>query len=153
MKKDVCYWINKLAEERKIDTVCLNTAIEATSLNDRACCLLKQDQFIQDHIRSEDYLIVSIGGNDIALTPVLATIFNIIALTCCTPQYCIENFSCACPPNVYVDGGCFLCGLPGCLSGLLTGWPFGLGYFVDMFKNRVGNYVRALVKKRKPKKF
>ena len=30
--------------------------------------------------------------------------------------------------------------------------PLGFGYFVDMFKNRVGNYVRQLISKTKPKK-
>ena len=30
--------------------------------------------------------------------------------------------------------------------------PLGFGYFVDLFKNRVGNYVRQLVSKTKPKK-
>jgi hypothetical protein len=39
-----------------------------------------------------------------------------------------------------------------CLSSLLCGWPLGFGYFVDMFKNRVGNYIERLVKKKKPKK-
>merc|ERR1712006_27283 len=48
--------------------------------------------------------------------------------------------------------GCCDCGLPGCISGTLTGWPLGLGYFVDLFKNRVGNYVRRLVGDQKPKK-
>lgn len=32
------------------------------------------------------------------------------------------------------------------------GWPPGFGYVVDLFKNRVENYVRRLVGKKKPKK-
>ena len=55
------------------------------------------------------------------------------------------------PPNLCLDGGCCLCGAPGCVSGIV-GWPPGFGYFVDLFKNRVGNYVRRLVGRRKPKK-
>ena len=58
----------------------LNTAVEATTLTRRAggfscCCLpscgelLEQDTFIRDNLKSEDYLVVSIGGNDIALAP------------------------------------------------------------------------------------
>lgn len=34
----------------------------------------------------------------------------------------------------------------------MFGWPPGLGYFVDMFKNRVGDYVRRLISKTKPRK-
>eukprot|EP00747_Dinoflagellata_sp_TGD_P171952 gnl/TRDRNA2_/TRDRNA2_207245_c0_seq1.p1 gnl/TRDRNA2_/TRDRNA2_207245_c0~~gnl/TRDRNA2_/TRDRNA2_207245_c0_seq1.p1 ORF type:complete len:338 (+),score=53.02 gnl/TRDRNA2_/TRDRNA2_207245_c0_seq1:64-1077(+) len=153
MKTDVCYWLNRQAVERAPELCCLNTAIEATSLSHRACCaLLPQDRFIRDHITADDYLIVSVGGNDIALMPVLFTILNLLALTWLTPQLCIERCACACPPNLHFDAGCADCGLPGCLSGTLTGWPLGIGYFVDLFKNRVQNYVRNLVGDRKPKK-
>merc|ERR1711971_867196 len=132
---------------------CVNTAIEATALNCRACChLLGQDKFIRDNITSEDYLVVSVGGNDIALTPLLCTILNLMCLVCCTPQACIEKCACACPVNTHIDIGCAGCGVPGCLSGTLCGWPLGMGYFVDLFKNRVGNYVRRLIGKSKPKK-
>jgi len=122
-------------------------------LNDRAFCrLLDQDQFIRDNITEEDYLVVSIGGNDIALAPLCCTICNLAALVWCTPQCCIENYSCACPPNLQLDGGCCCCGLPGCISGTFCGWPLGLGYIVDLFKNRVQTYTKNLVSKRKPKK-
>ena len=49
-----------------------------------------------------------------------------------------------------MDCGCCGCGVAGCLTGL-CGCPPGLGYFVDLFKNRVQNYVARLVQKRKPK--
>jgi len=151
-KKDICYWINKECQDRGHRNIaCINTAVEASTLNDRAfCCMWNQDKFIRDNITEDDYLIVSVGGNDIALAPLLLTIANILFLSCCVPQCCLEA-SCAYPPNLYIDGGCCMCGLPGCISGLVS-WPPGIGYFVDMFKNRVGNYVRRLVSKRKPKK-
>mmetsp|Transcript_57614 Transcript_57614/g.160517 ORF Transcript_57614/g.160517 Transcript_57614/m.160517 type:complete len:351 (-) Transcript_57614:89-1141(-) len=154
MKADVCYWLNKEAQDRGARHVCcLNTAIEATSLNDRAfCALLEQDKFIRDNISSEDYLVVSVGGNDIALTPLLCTVLNLAALVCGSPQACIEHYACAHPINSHVDLGCLGCGLPGCLTGFLCGWPLGMGYFVDLFKNRVENYVRRLVGDKKPKK-
>jgi hypothetical protein len=38
------------------------------------------------------------------------------------------------------------------LTGTLCGFPLGLGYFVDLFKNRVEAYVRRMVAKTKPKK-
>ena len=51
MKRDVCYWINEQAEREGKRLGCLNAAVEATSLNDRAWGrLLPQDAFIRDHI-------------------------------------------------------------------------------------------------------
>ena len=38
MKQDVCYWLNAEAVRRGAqDWAALNTAVEATALNDRAC--------------------------------------------------------------------------------------------------------------------
>jgi len=140
-------------KNRKLsDLCCLNTAVEASSLNTRSLCTMTdQDTFIHDYITKEDYLVVSVGGNDIALNPLIFTILNIIPLACCTPTICVEKCGIACPPNLHVDCGCLCCGLPGCISGL-CGFPLGLGYFVDMFKNRVQNYITRLVSKKKPKK-
>lgn len=72
-----------------------------------------QDTFIRDNITSEDVLVVSIGGNDVALQPLLGTIIAISALVCCTPQLMLEHCACAAPPNLNVDCGCLCCGLPG----------------------------------------
>ena len=77
---------------------------------------------------------------------------NQVPLVCCTPSVCLEHLSCACVPNCPIDTGCTGCGLPGCLVGTLCGFPLGVGYFVDLFKNRVENYIKRLVGKRKPKK-
>mmetsp|Transcript_28806 Transcript_28806/g.54385 ORF Transcript_28806/g.54385 Transcript_28806/m.54385 type:complete len:259 (-) Transcript_28806:1544-2320(-) len=153
MKQDVAYWMNFEAERRgAVQWNTINTAVEATSLNDRAFGrLLAQDTFIRDNITSEDVLVVSIGGNDVALQPLLGTIIAISALVCCTPQLMLEHCACAAPPNLNVDCGCLCCGLPGCISGLV-GWPIGFGYVVDMFKNRVQNYISRLVSKCKPSK-
>eukprot|EP00658_Telonema_sp_P-2_P071971 TRINITY_DN61165_c0_g1_i2.p1 TRINITY_DN61165_c0_g1~~TRINITY_DN61165_c0_g1_i2.p1 ORF type:complete len:353 (+),score=74.00 TRINITY_DN61165_c0_g1_i2:123-1181(+) len=156
MKQDVCYWMNYEAEARGEPVCCLNTAIEATSLNTRAfCCMPEQDEFIRDNIGEDDILVVSVGGNDIALAPVLCTCFNMGLMMCCNLECCIEHCAVACPPNLYTvmtDPGCALCGLPGFVSGSLCGWPLGFGYFVDLFKNRVQHYVSRLVSKTKPKK-
>jgi len=153
MKADVCFWLNTEAANRgERDLCCINTAVEATALSNRAFGnLLAQDQFIADNISAEDYLIVSVGGNDIALMPTLCTVTNILLLSWCTPVACL-NCACACPPNLGCDGGCWTCGLEGCLAGFCCGWPPGLGYFVDMFRNKVGNYVNNLVARTKPKK-
>ena len=152
MKKDVCFWLNSQLAEQGLPYGCVNTAIEATALSDRAFgCLLPQDNFIRDHIGPDDILIVSVGGNDIALKPLLCTALNITPLVYCTPSQCFEQCACACPPNLGVDCGCMCCGLPGSVVGLCA-WPPGFGYFVDLFKNQVENYIKKLVGRRKPRK-
>ena len=57
MKTDVNYWLNYFAAERNAAAehrpplAAVNTAIEATALNDRSCArLLAQDRLIQQHI-------------------------------------------------------------------------------------------------------
>merc|ERR1712086_250566 len=157
MNADVCYWLNLEASKRAIEYSCINTAIEATCLNDRSCgSLLEQDEFIRDNITEDDILVVSVGGNDVAMQPLCCTICSMCGLVYCGgPQYCIDKCSCACPPNncCLGDLGCMCCGLPNSVTSTLCGWPLGIGYMVDLFKNRVENYVRNLVSgPRKPKK-
>ena len=102
--------------------------VEASSLNDRAFNrLLAQDAFIRDNLEPNDVLVVSVGGNDVALAPLFFTVVNLAAIVCCTPQWCLERCACAAPPNLGVDCGCAGCGLPGCVAGL-AGWPPGFGY-------------------------
>ena len=143
-KLDVAYHVNKLLEARNPRWACVNTAVEATSLNDRAFGrLLEQDRFLRDSVRETDAVVISVGGNDIALAPLLCTCCNVAPLLCigglCGDA--IDRCACACPPDVYTpcggatDCGCCLCGLPGCLTGL-CGFPPGLGYFVDLFGNQ-----------------
>lgn len=149
----MCYWINAEAVRRGHNgrLFCLNTAVEATTLANRGCCqLLPQDRFIRSQITPDDYLVVSIGGNDLALAPVLATIANIIPLLCCVPEACIRR-GFACPPDPVVDCGCCGCGLPGCVVGV-CGCPPGLAYFVNLFGARVRNYILRLLDGRRPRR-
>lgn len=152
-KADVCYWLNVEAVRRqRRDLFALNTAVEATTLSSRALGrLLPQDRFIREHITEDDYLVVSVGGNDIALAPLLLTAVNMVLLMCCTPEAAIEKAACACPPDTYAtDCGCLCCGAQGCAAGV-CGCPPGLGYMVDLFGNRVKQYVQRLIGRRKPK--
>jgi len=76
MKTDVCYWLNDELVRRGHGgrLFCLNTAVEATSLNTRTCGrLTPQDRLIASAIGPDDVLVVSVGGNDIALEPLLFT--------------------------------------------------------------------------------
>lgn len=64
--------------------------VEATTLNERCLRLRPQDKFLRDNLSSSDVLIVSIGGNDIALAPTPCTIASVAGLLC-LPLSCLEN--------------------------------------------------------------
>jgi hypothetical protein len=143
MKKDVSYWLNKQAEERNMPYVAINTSVEATTLNGRACCtLLAQDKFIKRNITENDILVVSVGGNDIALMPAPCTICNMVLLQCCTPTSCIQKTKPCC--SIPCDDCCCGCGF-GCLAACTTAFPACcIGYFYHMFRTRIQSYVTNL---------
>jgi hypothetical protein len=77
---DVAYQINQTLIDNRLNEeyVCINAAIEESTLYQRFTDktnysgnvkLLPQDEFIYDNIQIDDILIVSVGGNDIALSP------------------------------------------------------------------------------------
>ena len=98
----VTYWMNYLLEQQEHQPkyAVINTAVEATTLNERSYRLRPQDRFIRDNIRSDDVLVVSIGGNDVALAPAPCTIASICGILA-LPTQCIESgvSFCACPMN------------------------------------------------------
>jgi hypothetical protein len=161
-KCDVSYWLNSLALERRrqnqpseghhcedssVKFSAINAAVEATTLNRRTFSFTEQDRLIQDNIAAEDVLIVSIGGNDIALLPSPCTITAITGLVLCTPKSCIEaGFTCY---SVPFDDCC--CGCGPSLISCAGGCPPQLGYFRHMFGTRIESYVQHLTKKTRPK--
>ena len=68
---DVCHWINfELAGTGKGEaTAAIMTSVEESLLRARKDGLLNQDEFIRDNMGQDDILIVSVGGNDVALSP------------------------------------------------------------------------------------
>merc|ERR1712039_249940 len=125
MKKDVCYHLNNEAAENfgSGNTCTVMTSVEATTLADREQHgLLVQDAFIRDHVTDNDFIIVSVGGNDIALNPTLRTIFNMFILTRC-PRFLIK-----------------------------WGLAPGLGYFVKFFQGRIQRFISQIVVKQRPRK-
>lgn len=92
MKQDISYWLNYEIEKRKLDLFSVNCAVEESSVGSRACCrLLDQDNVIRDMIGEDDILVVSVGGNDIALKPNLCTILSMLSLICCTTNSCLRS--------------------------------------------------------------
>lgn len=148
-KPDICHHLNSESVKRNLNCAAINCAIEATRLESRACgCLLKQDNIIKNNINHQDTLVVSIGGNDIALLPSPMTILSILSLICCTPTSCIENYSCGCA--VPMDDYCCGC----CTSSLscFTAFPIGLGYFIHLFQIRIEAYIKRLTARTKPRR-
>mmetsp|Transcript_19313 Transcript_19313/g.27198 ORF Transcript_19313/g.27198 Transcript_19313/m.27198 type:complete len:245 (-) Transcript_19313:892-1626(-) len=137
MVKDVAYWLNwEISKNKKSSSVCINASIEESALGERDNgVLLDQDIFVRDHIEKNDILVVSVGGNDIALKPTTCTALNMACLTFCSCTCCIEHLSCGLP-------------LPCCCS---PAFPPGLGHFLNLFKCKVENYVKRIIAKTKPK--
>lgn len=153
-KKDVTYWLNHLCENAPTTnrprqrTVAINTAVEATTLNERTFRLRPQDVFIRDNMQANDILVVSVGGNDVALLPCPCTIASVLGLVLCLPETCVEKgWTCGTVP---LDDYC--CGCGPSLCSCLCACPPCLGYNRHLFGTRVQHYIKKLVSKTKPAK-
>ncbi len=91
-KPDICHWLNVLLVERGLGEkyVAVNTAVEASTLAGRLGktdkngvpqLRLPHDKLVRNSLGPDDTLIISVGGNDIAMAPSLSTIFNMLVLT------------------------------------------------------------------------
>ena len=149
MVKDVCWNLNDESISRGLGIGAITTAVEATTLNERkGTTLLAQDCFIRDNITEDDYLVISIGGNDIALAPTPCTVINMLSLMCCTPKACLGDY--VCTNTLPCDDSCNGCGAS-CASTAVS-FPPSAGYFAHLFGPRLKRYVEKLTEKTKPKK-
>lgn len=148
-KQDICHWINFELERRGYSDryTTLNCAVEESTIGGRTCCLRPQDLFVRENFTKNDVLVVSMGGNDIALAPSLCTVLNAAFLVCTTSTSCLENYTCgtSLPCEEY------FCGCSSaCLSNFLA-WPFGYGYFLHLFGTRLKHVVTRILATRKEK--
>jgi hypothetical protein len=128
--------------------IAVNGAVEASTLNIRSFKLLPQDEFIRDHIQEDDILIVSIGGNDVALVPQPCTIVSLLCLILVLPTICIEK-GCI-YGTIPMDDYCCSCG-PSFLS-CCCACPPCLGYLRHLFGYRLQHYIQRITSKTKPSK-
>lgn len=112
-KADIAFWLNHHLGAR---ATALNLAVEASLLRERRTTLLPHDEFIRDRITPADVLVVSVGGNDIAMSPTPLTVLHMLWLAWLTP-----------------------------LSSIRSGRAWALRYFVRMFKTQVQEYVEKMV--------
>lgn len=124
MMPDIAYFLNAECVERRVGhRLCaVNTAVEESTLADRAGDqLLEQDEFIRGSIREQDVLVVSVGGNDVALRPTLSTIVSIASLLW-SPRWLIRSH-----------------------------WSPGFGHFVRMFRSDTCNLIEKVISERRPR--
>lgn len=151
-KQDIAFHLNSeiVKHELSGSYTALNCAVEESTVGGRTFGLLGQDKFVANNFTENDVIVVSMGGNDIALRPSLCTILNAAMLLSCTTTSCLENCSCGCslPCSEYCCG----C-TTACLSNVLA-WPCGYGYFLHLFGTRLKNIVLRILANRpvKPKK-
>lgn len=118
---DVSTYVNYYLHDKNF--YCLNCAVEESTLQSKQV-LNSHDLFIRDNMTVNDILVVSIGGNDIALKPTWTTIYNLLL---CLKTNTMET---------------------------LTNHPekaWGLKYFVDFFKQGLESYISKLTSKTQPK--
>lgn len=130
--KDVAYHLNSEALKRNMPFITVNCAVEESTLGSRIdngkknkTSLLRQDTIITKNIERDDVLIVSVGGNDIALAPTFSTIWNMAILNWFNS---IESIK----------------------KGPDSAW--GMPYFVDLFHNKLQSYIFKLLAGKRPKK-
>jgi hypothetical protein len=130
--------------------VALNCAVEESKIASRDCGgLLPQDKFIRDNITSDDILIVSVGGNDVALTTNLFTACSMLSLVCCSTQSCKQH-GCGCAIPFVGDPCCLGGSHIGCVSNVCA-CPFGVGYFIHLLKTKLELYLSRMIEKTKPR--
>jgi hypothetical protein len=120
---DVAHQLNRVIQQRGLPYDVVNTAVEESTIGERSAgrSLKPQDEFLRDHLQPQDVLIVSVGGNDVALRPSLATIVNMAILAFCMPRVLIAS-----------------------------GWAPGLGHFQRMYQRDAAGYLSSLTSKCKP---
>mmetsp|Transcript_4893 Transcript_4893/g.16416 ORF Transcript_4893/g.16416 Transcript_4893/m.16416 type:complete len:312 (+) Transcript_4893:127-1062(+) len=134
-RPDVAYHLNAIpaAAERSIT---INAAIEESRVGQRVGWfrteLMPQDVFVRDRLTPDDVLVVSVGGNDIALAPTPATIWNMLWLlrmnTTETLKYALEHGVNWASPRFW------------CAS-----------HFVGLFRDKIASYLRNVTEKTKPR--
>lgn len=126
MIKDVSYQLNAILNDSGRNMKVVNCAVEESTLADRdGVNLLDQDYVIQKNVRKEDTVVISIGGNDIALKPSLSTIGNLLLLCHTNSISTIKKGPQAC---------------------------WGMNHFINLFKNGIENYIENLTQNNIPKK-
>mmetsp|Transcript_25062 Transcript_25062/g.41759 ORF Transcript_25062/g.41759 Transcript_25062/m.41759 type:complete len:337 (-) Transcript_25062:150-1160(-) len=149
-REDIAHWMNTdiIRKRMKGQMAVINCAIEESTVGARSCgTLMPQDLFIKDNIRHQDILVISVGGNDIALKPTPCTACSVATLLCCSTTNCLRSSACGCA--LPIDDCCYGCACGAWSNSLAC--PPGLGYLVHLFGVRIESLVKSMLTKTKPK--
>lgn len=124
MVMDVAYHVNAALQTAPRRITAVNTSVEEGTLSDRAGdTLMPQDTFIRTHITRNDTLVVSVGGNDVALKPSVKTAASAFAMSR------IAN-----------------------LETIEAGKAYGQGHFYTLFHDETKQYIEKLIAITKPRR-
>ena len=90
--QDVCYWLNRREEKHRAGVVCINAAVEASTLRSRRSwlpgrsTLWPQEKVFAEHLAEGDLVAISCGCNDIAMAPTPLTALNLLLIARETPE-------------------------------------------------------------------
>lgn len=117
---DVAHQLAAECERRGLPYAVINCAVEESTLGARCggSELLPQDRFLRDHLRTSDIVVVSVGGNDVALRPTFSTVTSMAALVFCAPSALVRS-----------------------------GWALGLRHFLQLYRRDGSGYLNALTLK------
>lgn len=85
MVRDVAFWLNSLFASSGASLCCVNTAVEESTLADRRDGLKPHDELICNNLKPSDVIVISVGGNDVALRPSAATQMAMMQLMMAPP--------------------------------------------------------------------
>lgn len=122
-RRDVCYWLNKHLGPRYAT---INCAIEESTLSmrNKTHNLPPQDAFVRDHLQPNDILVISVGGNDVALRPSAATALAAAKAVLLNSATMLEE-----TPN--------------------TAW--GMPHFKHLFHDETHAYISRLIERNRPR--
>ena len=125
MKCDAAFYLNKLIAERQGTgkAAVINCAVEESTLGSRRSGLLPHDVVLRDNLRATDTVVISVGGNDVALRPSAGTVWNMLVM-----QYLNRT------------------------ATVVRGDAWGMSHFIWLFKDVMTEYIEKLCEKTKPKR-
>ena len=125
MDKDVAYFLNYHAQQRRLPFVAINGAVEESRLAQRKNGIfLPQDQVVYDQLRPDDVLVCCVGGHDIALAPTRSTILAMASLAYLTPMWCLRG---------------------------RYGWGLGFGHFRRMYHHQLQAFLETITRRCRPR--
>lgn len=81
LHRDIAYWLSGVyqADEYTVINCAVEQSMLRTRTSKRSGKLFPQDELTRDNLKKDDVLVVSVGGNDVALIPTVTTALSVVA--------------------------------------------------------------------------